>query len=208
MDTFNRMTDEELVFACNNGGYCILISLIASTNDMAKLRYVVSLGLVDVKGHSNYALRRAGEHGNLEMMKYLCEEAGVDFLATDLNTHLALRLACIKGHIHIVKYLCEAGVDITLFNNQAVWYASLPVYRQFEIARYLITKGADITRISDECRNYIVFCEKMKPKIQDRAQKKIYFWWIPICYSLTHSSGCGKRMMQKNWEKTLELFAQ
>jgi len=34
MDTFNRMTDEELVFACNNGGYCILIGLIASTNDM------------------------------------------------------------------------------------------------------------------------------------------------------------------------------
>ena len=206
MDTFNRMTDEELVFACNNGGYCILIGLITTTNDITKLRYVDSLGLVDVKGHSNYALRRAGEHGNLEMMKYLCEEAGVDFLATDLNTHLALRLACINGHLHIVKYLCESGVDITLFDNQAVWYASLPVIGHYEIARYLITKGADVSRISDECRNYITFREKMEKKIRDRAQKKIYFWWIPICYDTTRE--CGKRMMQKSWEKTLELFAQ
>ena len=40
---------------------------------------------------------------------------------------------------------------------------------------------------------------------QIRAQKKIYFWWIPICYSLDHPSGCGKRMALKNLQKFEEL---
>ena len=31
-----------------------------------------------------------------------------------------------------------------------------------------------------------------------RAQKKIYFWWIQICYDLEHPSGCGQRMAQRN----------
>jgi hypothetical protein len=43
----------------------------------------------------------------------------------------------------------------------------------------------------------------MKTKIRERAQKKIYFWWIPICYDITRE--CGQRMMQKNLEKTKEL---
>jgi len=45
---------------------------------------------------------------------------------------------------------------------------------------------------------YNLFCQKMKEKIRSRAQKKIYFWWIQICYDLDHPSGCGKRMAQRN----------
>ena len=40
---------------------------------------------------------------------------------------------------------------------------------------------------------------------REDAAKKIYFWWIPICYSLEHPSGCGQRMALKNYEKYLEL---
>jgi len=32
-----------------------------------------------------------------------------------------------------------------------------------------------------------------------RAQKKIYFWWIPICYDMNRE--CGKRMAQKTMDK-------
>jgi len=35
-----------------------------------------------------------------------------------------------------------------------------------------------------------------------KAQKKIYFWWIPICYNTTRN--CGQRMM-KNLDKAIEL---
>ena len=45
---------------------------------------------------------------------------------------------------------------------------------------------------------YFAFCQKMKEKKRVRAQKKIYFWWIQICYDMDHKSGCGQRMARKN----------
>ena len=47
---------------------------------------------------------------------------------------------------------------------------------------------------------YFAFCKKIQEKKLIRAQKKIYFWWIQICYDLEHKSGCGQRMAQKNLE--------
>ena len=47
-------------------------------------------------------------------------------------------------------------------------------------------------------QKYSSFCLKMYEKKRLRAQKKIYYWWIPICYDLTRS--CGQRMAQKNLE--------
>ena len=73
-----------------------------------------------------------------------------------------------------------------------------------EVVKYLYEAGADISEISEKHKKYILFCEKMKTKIRERAQKKIYFWWIPICYDITRD--CGKRMMQKNWEATYKLL--
>jgi len=43
----------------------------------------------------------------------------------------------------------------------------------------------------------------MEAKIRERAQKKIYYWWIPICYDINRES--GKRMMLRNLEKAKEL---
>jgi len=53
---------------------------------------------------------------------------------------------------------------------------------------------------------YSLFCQKMKEKRCIRAQKKIYFWWIQICYDLDHPSGCGKRMAHKNLRSFEELM--
>ena len=36
----------------------------------------------------------------------------------------------------------------------------------------------------------------MEERFRVTAQKKIYFWWIPICYDIERD--CGKRMAQKN----------
>ena len=47
---------------------------------------------------------------------------------------------------------------------------------------------------------YFTFCKKIQEKKRIRAQKKIYFWWIQICYDLEHKSGCGQRMAQRNLE--------
>ena len=43
---------------------------------------------------------------------------------------------------------------------------------------------------------YMLFCQRMQEKKLAKAQKKIYFWWIQICYDL--SRPCGQRMAQKN----------
>ena len=54
-------------------------------------------------------------------------------------------------------------------------------------------------RLSKEkALTYFSFCQKMQDKRRIRAQKKIYFWWIQICYDLDHHSGCGKRMALRN----------
>ena len=50
----------------------------------------------------------------------------------------------------------------------------------------------------EEATAYSNFCHKMTVKKRIKSQKKIYFWWIQICYDLSHPSGCGKRMAQLN----------
>ena len=45
---------------------------------------------------------------------------------------------------------------------------------------------------------------KLMTKRQERSAKKIYFWWIPICYDMYRPS--GQRMAQRNYEKYLALF--
>jgi len=53
----------------------------------------------------------------------------------------------------------------------------------------------------DKVIAYTSFCKKMVEKKRIVAEKKIYFWWIQICYDLEHPSGCGKRMALKNLEE-------
>ena len=53
---------------------------------------------------------------------------------------------------------------------------------------------------------YILFCQKMQEKKKLRAQKKIYYWWVQICYDMKRE--CGKRMAKKNvenYKKMMEL---
>ena len=116
-------------------------------------------------------------------------------------TSTLLIQACKEGDLERVKYLCEAGAGIRSDNDFALRWASL--YGHLEMVKYLCENGADSSKISENHKKYFSFCQKMKTKIRERAQKKIYFWWIPICYDLNRE--CGKRMMQKNLEKVIEL---
>ena len=79
----------------------------------------------------------------------------------------------VNGQLH-----CEGGLPaIERGNGTKEWYLN----------------GRKMTK--KEVIDYMVFCKKVKER---RAQKKIYFWWIPICYDMEHKSGCGQRMAQKN----------
>ena len=67
-----------------------------------------------------------------------------------------------------------------------------------EVVKYLVSQGAPTTAISKKAHQYLSFCKRMEEKKLIRAQKKIYFWWIQICYDLEHPSGCGQRMAHRN----------
>jgi hypothetical protein len=76
-----------------------------------------------------------------------------------------------------------------------------------EIVQYLVSAGANraVIALGSRSAMYLEFLERVLAKNQNKAKKEIYFWWIPICYSLEHPSECGARMMQKNLEKVKEM---
>jgi hypothetical protein len=93
----------------------------------------------------------------------------------------------------MVKYIGELGANITAGNNSAIHFSSRNSH--FEIVKYLIEKGADVNMVrSERCKQYLSFCDKMKRK----AQKKIYYWWIDICYD--PEKQVGKRMAERSWK--------
>jgi hypothetical protein len=63
------------------------------------------------------------------------------------------------------------------------------------------TTGVGPTNVSQKLQDYFLFCDRMEKKKQERSQRKIYFWWIEICYDMEHPSGCGKRMALKNFRE-------
>ena len=154
----------------------------------------------DIRSENDYAVRMASLYGHIEVVKYLVS-LGADIRNFD---DWANRNASEYGHLEVVKYLCEQGADFRSGNNSAITWAS--INGRYEVVKYLCEAGADISKISEKHKKYILFCEKMKTKIRERAQRRIYFWWIPICYDVNHPSGCGKRMMQRNWEATYNLL--
>ena len=200
---------------------------------LSVVRYLLEHLGANVNTGDDYAVIYASCNGHFELVKYLCE-AGANSRADNdiaimfasssgyleiviylfslikeidryIQNSYSVLAASRNGHLHIVKYLIQMGLNIT---DESIRAAS--DNNHLEVAKFLLGKkrGDNLSIVSEKCRNYILFCDKIQNKIRERAQKKIYFWWIPICYDTTHPSGCGQRMMQKNWEKTLELFKE
>ena len=132
--------------------------------------------------------------GAQRLKKYL-------FLLSLGNINAEFQKASYNGDLEIVKYLVSLGADIRSNNDYTVQWASANDHIQ--VVKYLCEAGANISKISEKDKKYIAFCQKMEAKKKDRAQKKIYFWWIPICYDVNRE--CGQRMKQNNLEKAIEL---
>jgi ankyrin repeat protein len=163
------------------------------------------------KDDTRKALLWSADNGHLSVVRYLYE--------TKISTNIcmALIMASRSGHLEVVKYLISVGAII---DNLAVKIAMINGF--LGIIEIFYNNGIDIMNkeLTDEdffnvyddrayanfkrCKRYIAFCQKMEAKRRHRAQKKIYFWWIPICYDITRE--CGQRMKQKNWEATYKLL--
>lgn len=139
----------------------------------------------------------AAQSGHLTILKYIHEKGGNIRILFDAP----IQWSSFYGHLSIVQYLHKAGADIQSGDNLPIKLASQN--NHFEVVKYLYEEGANISVVSERSKKYIYFCQKMQHKRKERAQKKIYFWWIPLCYDLNRDT--GKRMMQKNLEKAKEL---
>ena len=131
--------------------------------------------------------------GNLGNLKKVVLDG---FNPTDEGQSWCLLFAVGGGHINIIEFLISCGVDFRQNNDVALQMADL--HNKMVIIQYLVSLGVPIEMCSDRNKAYILFCQRMQEKRRERAQKKIYFWWIQICYDLEHHSGCGQRMAQRN----------
>ena len=162
------------------------------------LKYLVEKG-ADIHAARDHALLIASEYGHLQVVEYLvnngCNVNCIDFMGHD---NAPIRMACEYGYLDVVKFLFKKGANIRSCND----YAIRKSQNHPEVVNFLVENGAPYSLIkSSRCKKYIEIYNKNKV----RAQKKIYFWWIPICYDLNHPSGCGKRMAEKNYNAFLEL---
>ena len=173
--------------------YECLLKSIDSSLDI--LRYVMSnMGEYFTSVTLGRMLMIACQAGNLENVDYLISR-GAD-IHTDVD--YPLQIAAQLGHLHVVEYLVRAGANIGVYDNLTVRQACWE--QQYEVVRYLVSVGADRSVITPEAERYLQICERTR----NRAQKKIYFWWIPICYDPNRAS--GKRMMDRSWEETQALM--
>jgi hypothetical protein len=51
---------------------------------------------------------------------------------------------------------------------------------------------------------FIRVMAKLYEKNIIRAQRRLYFWWIPICYDLNRES--GQRMMERSWNRVQSMI--
>lgn len=205
--------DRPFTEACNRGHYDIVLYLLqkgakfwtqddlafcyACMNGHYKIaKHLISIG-VDISAQEDFPIRYACHNGHLNIVKLLVSE-GVN---PTIYENICLIWASMNGHYEVVKYLISLGADVHSKQDVSVYNADKNGY--YDVVHYLVTKGAVTIHLSDKAKAYIAFCEKMQEKKRHRAQKKIYFWWIPICYDLERE--CGQRMRQKNYEKYLEL---
>jgi ankyrin repeat protein len=150
--------------------------------------YNPSLGLL------NDMLYIACDVGSLETVDFLVSR-GADVRSMSDE---ALRTVSRNGYVDVVEYLIRAGANVHADDDAAVRMASLN--KHFEVVRVLCEAGANRTMIHPKSEKYLQLIERTR----DRAQKKIYFWWIPICYDPKRDS--GKRMMARSWEETQALL--
>ena len=164
-----------LNYACENGKLEIIKYLLDKVKE--------DIGYID-----KYTVQLASMEGHLDVVMYLCEADVIDIHPDEFNYTFqwAAQWAARNGNLEVVKYLHSylQSKGAHIHTSTAIYWASIK--HHYEIVKFLLEIGANKSDVMclDKYKKYISFCEKMEKKIRDRAAKKIYYWWIPICYDL------------------------
>lgn len=168
------------------------------------VKFLVEKG-ADIRAENDEALKRAAQNGRLHVVKYLVS------LGADI-----LNIVLIKLFDHfnnyemvdyeMVDYLLKKGIIVT---EEAIRKATYNNYNYDVLILLYGSKSNDEIakdmNLTGRQRRYLLFHRRVRMRKMLKAQKKIYFWWIPICYSLDHPSGCGHRMAEKNYQAFLNI---
>lgn len=133
----------------------------------------------------------ACETGHLDILQWLVSK-GADIREWN---DFCLRVACMRSQIEIVQFLIQNGADIyrkAKYTGSTALDIAL-MYEDWKILTYFLNLGVD----------YKLSTHSLVLDKAIKAQKKIYFWWIQICYD--HRRKVGQRMMEKSWQKYLFL---
>ena len=152
----------------------------------------------NMTGFESYSVfRTAAHHGRLNILKYMIED--LDFYI-QCDNNVAIWNAARGGHLDCIKFLVSHGADISRIIADEDIMSTLVSNKNFETVKYLVDHGAPTNKIYGRVLRYIQFCDRKKV----RAQKKLYFWWIPICYA--EERKCGKRMAEYNREEYYSII--
>ena len=181
-----RASDDYAVQTASVGGYFEVI------------KYLVEKCGANARANDDFAIRHGYDH--LEVVKYLIEDCGANARAND---DYAVRMASSGGYLEVVKYLVEkCGANARAKNDYAVQCASR--YDCFEVVKYLVEKcGAILSVPNPKYERYLSVCEKGEKKRKCIMAKKIYFWWVQICYN--PNTLCGQRSMYKGYREYLSI---
>ena len=126
-----------------------------------------------------------------QTVKKICMDGQLDFFKNSLS-----RLWNFKELKPTTGQISEL-LFISLRNNRNNIAFSL--FRDFR-------DKIDLQGIPEFLLKPIFFWETMREKSRNRAQKKIYFWWIPLCYDMRRPS--GQHMAKKFLETIDKLFLE
>ena len=196
---------ERVKYLCETGKHqnqsCDPLLILASKNGQLEIvKYLLERG-ANPYMQDDHPILRACESGNLELVKFFIS-LHLKLIGKDYS---CIEMACRKGHLQLLKYLISLE-DRSYIQTQLPYLLfSSESENQLEICKFIIdTFEVDYRFQVPLFERYMAFCKKMKEKRRHQAAKKIYFWWIPICYSLDNE--IGKRMAKLNWQRTVELM--
>ena len=178
--------DEAVRYACRYGHLEIV-------------KYLVEKCGADVRAYSNCAIHWSCEFGHFDVVTYLVEDCGVDVRC---ENDYAIGCASENGHLEVVKYLVEkCGADVRAEDDSVVECASENGH--LEVVKYLTECGAVLLEVNPKYERYLVVYEKGEKNRRYSMAKRIYFWWVQMCYNPTTLT--GQRSMYKGYKEYLNI---
>lgn len=115
-----------------------------------------------------------------------------------INKELTIRLASMNGTHSMIEFLLSKLKCSEMLLDSA-FLITMHDQRFNEALLFLPFISIDYFRIFFYYVKILFRYKRFRRELEKKAAKKIYFWWIPICYD--HNREVGQRMMHKSWTR-------